>query len=91
VKLGPGIWMELGKREHGFIKHNIVRSVYSTGTNIQTFIPFVRGIIAKKDTLLGSKLNLMGIVWSKLRPTRTTRDLKPSVVRLSTKKLLRER
>jgi len=36
--------------------------------------------IAKKDTLLGSKLEFLGIVWSKVGPYGTPKSVKESVV-----------
>jgi hypothetical protein len=48
----------------------------------------MRGVIAKEDKSLGSKLKLSGIVGSKVGPTRTTKSLEPSIIRFGIKELL---
>jgi len=45
--------------------------------------------IAKKDTLLGSKLEFLGIVWSKVGPYSTPKSAKEVVVRLVPKQALK--
>jgi hypothetical protein len=45
--------------------------------------------IAQKHTLLRSKLKFMIIIWSKMRPTSTTKHLKKGVVRCFLEKTLK--
>jgi hypothetical protein len=52
---------------------------------------FVRGAITKEDTFLGTKLKFSGIVRPKMRPTCTTKGLKPSIVWFGVGKLLKGR
>jgi hypothetical protein len=40
----------------------------------------MRGAIAKEDTFLRPKLKFLGIIGSKVQPTRTPKYLEPSVI-----------
>lgn len=41
--------------------------------------------VSDKNTLLGSELKLMGTVWSKIQPTRTSKGAKHAIVRFKSK------
>jgi hypothetical protein len=51
----------------------------------------MRGAIAKKDTLLGSKFKFCCIVGSEMRPGSTLEGLTPGIVRFCMKELLKRR
>jgi len=73
------IRIKSGKRENSFIKHDIARNIHPTSSNIQALVPFMHITIAKKGTLLGTKLKFMFIVWSEIRPTCTAKDTKRGI------------
>jgi hypothetical protein len=54
----------LGKRKNMLIKHDIPRYVETISGNMKTAITFMKGTIAKEDTLLGSKFQFAFIVWA---------------------------
>ena len=62
-------WFDSGHRKFGkgknlLIKHDIPRYINTISGNMKTFISFMKGAIAKKDTLFGSKLQLAFVVWA---------------------------
>jgi hypothetical protein len=73
---------EFGKRKHTLIKHDIPRYVDTISRNMKTFVTFMKGTIAKKDTLFGPKFQLAFIIWAQMRPASTTKHFKESIVRL---------
>jgi hypothetical protein len=52
------------KRKNMLIKHDIPRYVETISGNMKTTITFMKGTIAKKDTLLGSKFQFAFVVWA---------------------------
>ena len=54
---------KFGKGKNMLIKHDIPRYVYAISGNMKAFISFMKGTIAKKDTLFGPKFQLTFVVW----------------------------
>ena len=82
-----GWWLGSGHREFGkgknmLIKHNIPRYIDTICGNMKTFISFMERAIAKKDTLLGTKLELALVIWMDMGPASTPKHLEKGVVRL---------
>jgi hypothetical protein len=59
LRIGP---RKFSKGKHMLIEHNMPRYVDTISGNIKTFVAFVKGTIAKKDTLFGPKFELTLIV-----------------------------
>jgi hypothetical protein len=76
------------ERKHVFIEDNISRNKDSIRRNMKTLVTFVLRAISKEDTLFGTKLKFLLIVWANVRPTSTAKHLEKSVVRRLLKKLL---
>jgi hypothetical protein len=76
------------ERKHIFIEDNISRNKDSIRTNMKTLVTFVFRTISMEDTLFGTKLKFVLIVWANVRPTSTAKHLEKSVVRRLLKKLL---
>ena len=55
--LGSG-HREFGKGKNMLIKHNIPRDVDTISGHMKTFVSFMKRAITKKNTLLGTKLEL---------------------------------
>ena len=68
--------MEMSKRIDGFIKHHVSRDVNTTRGNIQTFETLMHVTVAKKHTLLRSKLKFAIIVRPEVGPTCTPEGTK---------------
>ena len=49
---------------------------------MKTFVTFMKGTIAKKDTLFGPKLQLAFIIRAKMRPASTPKNFKESITGL---------
>jgi hypothetical protein len=49
---------------------------------MKTTITFMKGTIAKKDTLFGPKFQFPFVVWACMRPARTPKHLKEGIIRL---------
>jgi hypothetical protein len=64
------------------IKHDIPRYIYTISGNMKTMITFMKGTIAKKDTLFGPKFQFPFVVWACMRPTHTPKHLKEGIIRL---------
>jgi hypothetical protein len=79
---------ELSKRKHMLIKHDIPRYIHTISGNMEAFVTFMQGTIAKEDTLFGSELKLAFIVWAKMRLASTAKHLKKGIVRLFMKQEL---
>ena len=82
-----GWWFSGGHRKFGkgknmLIKHDIPRYIDTIGGNMKTFVSFMKRAIAKKDTLFGSKLELALVIWTKMRPASTPKNLEEGVIRL---------
>jgi hypothetical protein len=54
----------VGKRKNMLIKHDILRYVEMISGNMKTTITFMKGTIAKEDTLLVSKFQFAFVVWA---------------------------
>ena len=48
---------------------------------MKALVAFVYGTITKKDTFFGSKFKFMFVVWTKMGPTCTSKDLEKSIIR----------
>jgi len=68
------IGMQLGKGKNCFIKCDISRYIDTPRCNVQTFIPLVKITISQKNTSLRTELEFMGIIWTKIWPTSTTKN-----------------
>jgi hypothetical protein len=66
----------LEKGKNMFIEHDIVRDIDTTSGGLKALETLVMVTIAKEYTMLGSKFMFLGIVWPKIRPTRTTKRAK---------------
>jgi hypothetical protein len=47
-----------GKGKNSLIRNSVVRNINATSGTIETLVTFVQGTIAKKNTHLGTKLQL---------------------------------
>ena len=79
--LGSG-HREFGKGKNMLIKHNIPRDVDTISENMKTFVSFMKRAITKKNTLLGTKLELTLVIWTEMGPSSTPKHLEKGVVRL---------
>ena len=79
--LGSG-HREFGKGKNMLIKHNMPRDVGTISGNMKTFVSFMKRAITKKNTLLGTKLELTLIIWTEMGPSSTPKHLEKGVVRL---------
>ena len=79
---------ELGKGKNMLIKHDIPRYIDTICGNMKTFISFMERAIAKKDTLLGTKLKLALVIRAKMWPASTPKNLKKCIIRLFIKENL---
>ena len=64
-------WLDSGHREFGkgknmLIKHNIPRNVDTISGHMKTFVSFMKRAITKKNTLLGTKLELTLVIWTEM-------------------------
>ena len=73
---------EAWQRENMLIKHDNPRYVDTICGNMKTFISFMERAIAKKDTLLGTKLKLALVIRAKMWPASTPKNLKEGIIRL---------
>ena len=48
---------------------------------MKTLVPFMKRTITKKHALFRPKLQLALVIWTKMRPTRTPKDLEKSIIR----------
>ena len=79
--LGSG-HREVGKGKNMLIKHNIPRDVDTISGHMKTFVSFMKRAITKKNTLLGTKLELTLVIWTEMGPASTPKHLEKGVVRL---------
>ena len=73
-------WFDNGHRKFGkgknmLIKHDIPRYIDTISGNMKTFVTFMKRAIANKNTLLRTKLKLVLIIWTKMRPASTPKYL----------------
>jgi hypothetical protein len=73
------------KGEDVLIEYDVSRDVDTPSGYIKALIAFVRGAITKEATPFRMEFKLLGIVGSKVRPTRTTKHLEPVVIWFSAK------
>jgi hypothetical protein len=71
-----------------FIENDITRYVYTSCGYIYTFYSFMHGAIAKKNTLLGAKSELVFVIGMKVLPTSAAKDTKSIIIRRDMKKAL---
>ena len=48
---------------------------------MKTLVPFMKRTITKKHALFRPNLQLALVIWTKMRPTRTPKDLEKSIIR----------
>ena len=82
-----GWWFDSGHRKVGkgknmLIKHDVPRYIDTISGNMKTFVTFMKRAIAKKNTLLGTKLELTLVIWTEMGPASTPKHLEKGVVRL---------
>jgi hypothetical protein len=85
TELGTNIFMKFIKGEDVLIEYDVSRDVDTPSGYIKALIAFVRGAITKEATPFRMEFKLLGIVGSKVRPTRTTKHLEPVVIWFSAK------
>ena len=88
-----GWWFDSGHRKVGkgknmLIKHDVPRYIDTISGNMKTFVTFMKRAIAKKNTLLRTKLKLALIIWTKMRPASTPKYLEKGIIRLFIKENL---
>ena len=64
-----------------FIKDYISSNIHPIGREIKTLITFMIKAVPKKDATFGTKIKFVGIVWMKVRPTRTAKGFEKIIVR----------
>jgi hypothetical protein len=69
-----------GKGEHILIEHYVTRYVNTVRGNMEALVPFVKRTIPKEDALFGPKLQLALVIWTKMRPTSTPKNLKKRII-----------
>ena len=57
---------EFGKGKNMLIKHDIPRYIDTISADMKTFVSFMKRAITKKDTLLGTKLELTLVIWTEM-------------------------
>ena len=82
-----GWWFDSGHRKVGkgknmLIKHDVPRYIDTISGNMKTFVTFMKRAITKKNTLLGTKLELTLVIWTEMGPASTPKHLEKGVVRL---------
>ena len=88
-----GWWFDSGHRKVGkgknmLIKHDVPRYIDTISGNMKTFVTFMKRAIAKENTLLRTKLKLALVIWTKMRPASTPKDLEKGIIRLFIKENL---
>ena len=88
-----GWWFDSGHRKVGkgknmLIKHDVPRYIDTISGNMKTFLTFMKRAIAKKNTLLRTKLKLALVIWTKMRPASTPKYLAKGIIRLFIKENL---
>ena len=88
-----GWWFSGGHRKFGkgknmLIKHDVPRYIDTIGGNMKTFVTFMKRDIAKKDTLLGTKLKLVLVIWIEMSPASAPKNLEEGIIRLFIKENL---
>jgi hypothetical protein len=73
---------ERGKRKDMLIKDDIPGYVNTVSGNMKAFVPFVKGTIAKEDTLFRPKFQLAFVVRAQMRPAGTPKHFEECIVRL---------
>jgi hypothetical protein len=73
---------ELSKRKHVLIKHDIPRYINTISGNMEAFVTFMQGTIAKEDTLFRPKFQLAFVVRAQMRPAGTPKHFEECIVRL---------
>ena len=68
------------------IKHDIPRYIDTISGHMKTFVSFMKRAITKKNTLLGTKLELTLVIWTEMGPASTPKHLEEGVVWLFIKK-----
>jgi hypothetical protein len=48
---------------------------------METLVPFMKWTISQEYTFFGTKLKFMLVIWAKVGPTRTPKDLEEGVIR----------
>ena len=74
-----GIW------KHRLIKHNITGDVDPTRGAIKTLIALMQRAIAKENTHLGTKLQLVSIILAETMPASTPKNPKRGIIGLNMK------
>lgn len=63
-----------------FIKYDMLGYIKTTSSNVETFVPRIRLVVAKKNTQLRVEGKFMCIVKPQERPTLTSKNLKSVIV-----------
>ena len=70
-----------GKREIVLIKDNITRYVNTISWHMEALVAFMERTIPKEHAFFRPKLKFSTIIWAKMRPTRTPKNLKKGIIR----------
>jgi hypothetical protein len=69
------------RRENIFIKNNIPRDIDSSRGYVKAFKSFMEVAIAKKNTFLGTKGELMLVIGAQIWPTGTPKQTQRGIIR----------
>ena len=70
---------ELGKlleeeRKSCFLENNIMEYIETISRHMKAFVTSLAKTITKKNTLKRTRLKFIGVIGTKIRPTRTTKN-----------------
>ena len=63
------------------MKDNITGYIEAINRHMIAFVTFMAKIITKKNTLKRMRLEFIGVIGMKIRPTRTTKNFEKRVIR----------
>lgn len=69
------------QKEILFHQNNITRNIYASSGNFKALVPFVKIIIAKENTLSGTELKFVSVVWTKIGVACTPKYFEIDIVR----------
>jgi hypothetical protein len=83
--------MKLGEGKHLLIKDYITRNIDTASRHVETLVALMLRDVSKKHTLLGSKGKFVRSIWTKVRPTSTTKSPNERIGCLGVKELFNGR
>jgi hypothetical protein len=80
--------MKLGERKNMLIKGDIARYIYATGGYIKALEAFMKITIPKKNTLLQTESEFVGIIRTEIWPTCAAKSAERVIINLTLKKFV---